>query len=390
MRRVLIIMASITVIVIILGIIALPYLPFNFDDSEYTNGYELENAFPNLEFDLIVDLQYASENDDSLFVVQQTGEIYRFENEASASESILFLDLSDQVVCCGERGLLGLAFHPDFDTNGLFYVDYTTGSPLTTRISQFETESNGLADPDSEIVLLEQEQPFSNHNAGSIAFGPDGYLYITMGDGGSGGDPQGNGQNLNTLLGSILRIDIDNQGDGKNYAIPSDNPFVDTDGRDEIFAYGLRNPWKISFDRETGDLWAGDVGQSTYEEVDLIVAGGNYGWNVMEADDCYNSNSCNQEGLELPLAQYGRNEGKSITGGYVYRGDTIEGLYGHYIYGDYLTGRIWSFDTSDLDNVEVQDLMKYNYNLSSFGQDQDGEILVLDYSGGTIYHIVEE
>ena len=255
-----------------------------------TSQVNIEEAFPNLNFIQPVDLQYSPDGSDRLFVVEQEGWIYVFENDPVVTNKLLFLDISDRIIFQGERGLLGLAFHPDYENNGTFFVNYTAPSPLRTVVSQFQVLSNNpnLADDESEFVIIEINQPFSNHNGGQIVFGPDGYLYIGMGDGGSGGDPYDHGQNLNTLLGSMLRIDVDDPDDGLNYGIPDDNPFVGTDYKDEIFAYGLRNPWRFSFDIVNNNCWIADVGQNLYEEIDILEEGGNFGWNIMEGTHCFN------------------------------------------------------------------------------------------------------
>lgn len=342
-------------------------------------------AFPQLSFTRPVDFQHAKDNSNRLFVVEQRGIISVFQNESNTSAKTEFLDIESRVDDSGnEEGLLGLAFHPDYRSNGYFYVNYTASSPNRTVISRFSVSSSNpnQADASSELVLLEFDQPFSNHNGGQISFGPDGYLYIAVGDGGSGGDPRGNGQNRKSLLGSILRIDIDKQNGAIQYSIPEDNPFANnTLGlREEIYAYGLRNPWRFSFDSSNGQLWTGDVGQNMYEEVDIIKKGGNYGWNVMEGFHCFGSSSCDMEGLELPIWEYGRSQGDiSITGGFVYRGPTITELEGKYIYADYVSGRIWSLDFSDLKNPINTELLNAEFPISSFGIDQNQELYICGF-----------
>ena len=271
-----------------------------------------------------------------------------FSNEQNAASASTFLDIRGQVNDRGnEEGLLGLAFDPDYTSNGYFYVYYSASSPRRSIISRFSVSPDdfNIADHNSERVILEVPQPFANHNGGQIVFGSDGYLYVGLGDGGSRGDPGLNGQDPSTLLGTILRIDVSSIDRDGEYTIPSDNPFVGRGGgvRGEIWAYGLRNPWRFTFDRELGDLWAADVGQNRFEEVDIIKPGRNYGWNVMEGFHCFQpSNGCNQEGLELPVFEYGRDDGCSVTGGYVYRGSRLPSLYGAYVYGDFCTGKIWA------------------------------------------------
>jgi glucose/arabinose dehydrogenase len=266
-------------------------------------------------------------------------------------------------------------------------VNYTASGPDRSVISRFSVFENdeSRGDAASEMVLLTYNQPYSNHNGGHLSFGPDGYLYIAAGDGGSGGDPQNNGQDRRTLLGSMLRIDVDSQENGHAYGIPDDNPYVDnTEGyREEIFAYGLRNPWRFSFDSDTGQLWAGDVGQNSMEEIDIIENGLNYGWNSMEGMNCYPSGSnCNQTELKLPVYDYGHNNGdRSITGGYVYRGNDIPGLSGYYIYADYVSGRIWALDTTDLDNPVNTEIFDAGFRISSFGVDQRNELYITSFDG---------
>jgi len=304
------------------------------------------------------------------------------------------LDLSSQVVTSSEQGLLGAAFDPDIASNGYFYVYYSsarTGGrcaaspyPQCSRIVRYRLNGSAgnwlysAVDPAADTPLLEVPQPFTNHNGGMIAFGPDDQLYIALGDGGSGGDPQGNGQNRTTLLGKILRIDPHG---GTPYAIPADNPFVGaTDGsRAEIWAWGLRNPWRFSFDRNALDnsgLWLADVGQGTWEEIDRITRGGNYGWNLREGSSPYNGGS--GDNLIDPVWQYGRNEGQSVTGGYVYRGAAMPALAGHYLYGDFVSGRIWALDTAGGENRQLLDS---GLNISAFGEDAAGELYVVDFAG---------
>ena len=268
------------------------------------------------------------------YVLEQPGRVLTFrEGDARAT---VFLDIRDHVEFGGEKGLLGFAFAPDFAQSGIFFLDYTRGGPLRTEITSF-TSSNAVADNASEKLILEIGQPFDNHNGGQIAFGPDGYLYIGMGDGGSGGDPMRNGQNRNVLLAKLLRINV---SDRTRYTVPADNPFAAGGGRGEIWAYGLRNPWRFSFDTATGALWLADVGQDSYEEIDVVTRGANYGWNIMEGMHCYNASRCDMTGLTYPVAEYDHTEGCSVTGGFVHRGAAPD-LSGVYFFGDYCTGRIW-------------------------------------------------
>ncbi|MFH5832621.1 PQQ-dependent sugar dehydrogenase [Halalkalibaculum sp. DA384] len=351
------------------------------------SSYELTEAFPHLSFTRPVDLQYPPDGSNRLFVVEQRGVITFFENTAETAEKTPFLDIEERVDDRGnEEGLLGLAFHPDFEQNGYFYLNYTTNNS-TTRISRFTLSDDNpqQADPASEKVILSFEQPYGNHNGGQVSFGPDGYLYIAVGDGGAGGDPQEHGQNRSTLLGTILRIDVDRREGNRNYAIPPDNPFYDNSQgyREEIYAYGLRNPWRFSFDAETGQLWTGDVGQNAYEEIDIIENGGNYGWNTMEGNHCFNPREgCDQSGLELPVLEYSQSNGdRSVTGGFVYRGPSLTELTGQYIYADYESGRIWALDFSDMDNPVNTLLYRADFGISSFGVDQDNELYICGFDG---------
>ena len=345
----------------------------------------LEPAFPNLRFTRPVDLQSPHDDTNRLFVVEQAGVIRVFENQPDAQSAEVFLDIEDRVRDNGnEEGLLGLAFHPNFDQNGYFFVDYTASSPRRTVVSRFSLDAadQNRANPASELILLEIEQPFGNHNGGQIAFGPDGYLYIATGDGGSGGDPLRNGQNPNTLLGALLRIDVNEAANGRPYSIPPDNPFVAAPGREEVYAYGLRNPWRFSFDADTGALWAGDVGQNGYEEIDLIVAGGNYGWNVWEGDHCFEpKENCPSESFIPPVVEYGRNKGGSITGGFVYRGQRIPEYFGKYFYADYASGRIWALTHNGSAIVENVEVANTNLNISSFGVDAANELYICAFDG---------
>lgn len=320
--------------------------------------------------------------DERLFVVEQAGVIRLVDSAGLASQP--FLDIRDRVGSGGERGLLGLAFPSDFASSGRFYAYYTDRSG-TSVLSRFRVSDDpSRADPASEEVLIIQAQPRANHNGGQLAFGPDGYLYWGLGDGGGGGDPTNAGQNLATLLGKLLRIDV---GPSSGYAVPPTNPFVTTEGAlDEIWAYGLRNPWRFSFDRATGDLYVADVGQNQIEEVNFQSAsspgGQNYGWNVMEGDACFApASGCDQSGLVLPVFTYrhGPTTGRSITGGYVYRGQAIPELSGRYLYGDYVSGRVWVTDAAS--GWEGTLLWDADFSISTFGEDAAGELYVVDHDG---------
>ena len=343
---------------------------------------ELERLFPALTFERPVLLTHAGDGSGRVYVVEQHGVIHRID-PATPERTDVFLDISARVSRRGnEEGLLGLAFDPGFTENGRFYVYYSAASPRRSVLSRFETGSGGQGDPASESVLLEVPQPYSNHNGGMIEFGPDGMLYVALGDGGSAGDPQRHGQDLGTLLGTILRIDV-TSGAGAPYAIPADNPFVGRSGaRGEIWAYGLRNAWRFSFDRETGDLWAGDVGQNALEEVDVVRRGGNYGWSVMEGSHCFRSASCNADDFEPPVAEYGREMGCSITGGYVYRGERLPDLRGVYLYADFCSGRIWGLRYDGERVTEQAQLARAEFQIPSFGEDEAGEVYVLGFDGG--------
>lgn len=348
--------------------------------------FTMQQAYPDLTFSSPVDLQYAPDGTDRIFVVEQSGIIKVFENNGNTTTSKIFLNITDRVTSGGETGLLGLAFHPDYANNGYFYVDYTTPNPLRTHISRFQVTSNpDSADANSELVLLEVAQPYSNHNGGRVSFGPDGYLYIGFGDGGSGGDPLDNAQNRAVLLGKILRIDVDNPSGGLNYGIPPDNPFVgNTQGwREEIYAFGLRNPWRFSFDPVTDMLWCGDVGQNLWEEIDTISNGGNYGWRCYEGNHEYNMLGCTGTDYLFPIWEYSHSNGNcSITGGFVYRGMRRPELEGTYVYGDYCSRSIWGLDYSG--GVSNSLLSTAAANILSFGVDMNNELYVL-CSNGKIY-----
>jgi glucose/arabinose dehydrogenase len=338
-----------------------------------------------------VDLQVPAGERERLFVVEQGGRIRIVRGGAIAAT---FLDIASRVGSGGERGLLGLAFHPRYAENGRFFVNYTDRAG-DTHISEFRASGSAdAADAGSERQILFVRQPFANHNGGGLAFGGDGMLYIALGDGGSGGDPFGNGQSLATHLGKLLRIDVDR---GTPYAVPSDNPFVGRPGAlPEIWAYGLRNPWRFAFDRTTNDLFIGDVGQNAVEEIDATPAprrgGENYGWNVMEGTRCFRpATGCSTAGLTLPVVEYGHADGCSVTGGVVYRGCRMPGYHGSYLYGDYCTGLIRSFRLEGGRAVDQRDwtsaLGRGIDSISAFGADADGEVYLVDHDG-EVYKIV--
>ncbi len=366
-------------------------------NSPVLGQYRLVDAFPGLPaFSQPVEMRTLAGTPERIFIVEQRGRIYEFVNDSSVSARRLFLDLSDIVSQTGgETGLLGLAFDPHFDQDGFFYVDFTSSREgrLRSYISRFQVSpiTPDSALHSSEQVVIAQDKPFENHNGGNLVFGPDGYLYINWGDGGSAGDPFGNAQNRSSLLGKILRIDVDTVLTGSTYSIPPSNPFAgNTQGyRGEIYAYGLRNPWRMSFDRATGTIWVGDVGQDTWEEVDTITAGGNYGWNIMEGYACYNpASGCDSTGLIPPLWVYDHSNGdKAITGGYVYRGSMLPELTGDYLFADYQSGRIWAYDPKTAAPAPVRLLIDTPYLISSFGEDGAGELYILSYQDGRLYRI---
>lgn len=347
------------------------------------------NAYPKLTFSSPVEYTHANDGTNRVFVIEQEGTIRVFENDANTASAGTYLDIKNKVASGGEMGLLGLAFHPDFKQNGYFYVNYTKNNPRETIVSRFKAPSAGASkvDPASEVILFRFEQPYSNHNGGKVLFGPDGYLYVSTGDGGSGGDPQNNGQNRSSWLGKILRVDVNSTEKG-NYGIPADNPFKSNKNgyREEIFAYGLRNPWRVSFDAN-GRLWVGDVGQDKIEEVDIVTKGGNYGWRIKEANADYNAKGNTVDASELipPIWHYSHANGDvSITGGIVYRGAANPALRGKYIYADYASGRIWALTTKDGKTATNQELMSGAGAISAFGEDQKNELYMCDLGSGKI------
>ena len=363
-------------------------------DSIEPGSINVVEAFSGLTFDLPVFLA-AIPDEDQLVVVEQEGRVYAFENHSEVAAKKAVLDLSDVVLFEGgydEQGLLGFVFDPKFSTNRYVYVHYSAANPRRSVISRFRWDvATDRIEPDTEKQLLWVTQPYANHNGGMLAFGPlDGFLHIAFGDGGSGGDPDGNGQNGMTLLGTILRIDVHPQDPDDAYDIPLDNPFRNNNGvRDEIYAMGLRNPWRFSFDRQTGNLWAGDVGQNRLEEIDIVEAGGNYGWCAFEGTERYAgcSTSLPDSSFIPPVHEYGRTEGSSITGGYVYRGTLMPSLFGTYIYGDFVSGSVWSLGYSG-SSVLFNEAIATTNQLASFGEGNDGELFLLARSG-EIYRLEE-
>jgi glucose/arabinose dehydrogenase len=357
---------------------------------------DAERAFPKLEFNRPIVLTHAGDGTNRVFVASQLGKVHVFPNKQTASKIETFLDIEDHVQykdAENEEGFLGMTFHPKFKSNGELFVFYTTNdAPHTSVISRFRVDKKNpnRADPKSEEELLRVPRPFWNHDGGTLAFGPDGYLYIVLGDGGKANDPFGNGQNLRTLLGKILRIDVDHKDQGKNYAIPKDNPFLDyPHACGEIWAYGLRNVWRLSFDRQTGACWAADVGQDLWEEVDLIVRGGNYGWNPREGRHPFGIGGVQspREDLIEPIFEYHHDVGKSITGGFVYRGKRLPQLAGAYLYADYVTGKLHALRYDEQRQLAIAD-QPIGDNISpvmSFGEDEVGEVYFMTTQGWILW-----
>ena len=378
----------------------------------------LKVLFPNLRFNRPVWMQEAPDGSKRLFVVEQGGIVYVLPQGRASEDAKTFLDITDRRPHRqNEEGLLAFAFHPQFKSNGKFYIYYSQQNPKRSVLSEVQASKDDpdKADLSTERILMEIPEPYWNHDGGTLLFGPDGYLYLSLGDGGSAGDPHNNGQNLHTLLAKILRIDVNSRTGALPYGIPADNPFASTvsgatnaaadagSPRPEIWAYGLRNTWRMSFDRETGQLWAGDVGQDKWEEVDLITKGGNYGWSVREGFHPFKS-SQQPRGMPIdPIIEYAHNSrlaeqskfpnhgtGVSITGGYVYRGNKISSLRGVYVYADFQTGTIWGLRYENGQITADGELVKGNplRQISSFAEDLDGELYVISFDG-RIYELTE-
>ena len=344
-------------------------------------------------FVLPVHVTHAGDGSGRIFVAEQGGTIRILENGVVLSPH--FLDISAKLVCCGEQGLLSVAFPPGFAVKGYFYVNYTRAPDGATVVARYRVSSGdaNAADPATEEVVLTIPQPFANHNGGQLAFGPDNNLYIGMGDGGSGGDPLNNGQSPGTLLGKLLRIDV--ESGAVPYGVPAGNPFVDhASFLPEIWALGVRNPWRFSFDRLTGDLYIADVGQGAFEEVDFQPAGSpggqNYGWNIMEGAGCFNGVACNPAGLTLPVATYDHSQGCSITGGTVYRGADFPDLQGIYFYGDFCSGRIWGLrkNGAGWETAVLRDAGNPPLNITTFGEDEGRNVYVVNYANGDLLKIL--
>ncbi len=371
------------------------------DPTDGTLPIQTKVAFPNIKWEgwspvtedgkvvpmRPIVLTHANDGSNRTFMATQRGKIYVFNGKQNATSAKLFLDISKKVSYKSkqnEEGFLGLSFHPQYKQNGKFAVYYTTVAKEKTSIIATYTVSKddpNKADASSETVIMTIDQPYWNHNGGAVEFDSKGYLYIALGDGGNGNDPHGNGQNLGTLLGSILRIDISKQENGKNYAIPTDNPFVNTKGaRPEIYAHGLRNPWRFSFDRKTGHMWVADVGQNLFEEIDIVTKGGNYGWNLRESAHPFGAKQATETTKLIdPIWEYDHEVGKSITGGYVYRGKQFPELVGAYVYADYVTGKIWAlkYDEANKKVIWNKSIPSPKFPIMSFGEDAQGELFFM-------------
>jgi glucose/arabinose dehydrogenase len=374
--------------------------------SAIAQSFLLQPAYPSLStiFQYPIELKSVPDTSNRMFVAEKHGKIYTISPGSLPITAKLFINLSSivsQAGISGETGLLGLAFHPNYANNGYFYVNYTNSlsGSLKSYISRFQVSQNN---PDSALFsskfdILNLSQPYSNHNGGCLNFGLDGYLYCAFGDGGSGGDPQGYGQNKATLLGKILRINVDSAATPLNYSIPINNPFYGNalGYRQEIYSYGLRNTWKFSLDSLSGKMWGGDVGQNAYEEIDIFESGSNYGWNVMEGLHCYAATTCDTTNKRKPVWEYPQGSNNySVTGGYVYRGSLMPTLYGKYIYGDYVSGRIWALNydginpTTNAIVIDRPTVTSQQKTISAFGIDRQNNIYVISYGEGKIYKIV--
>ena len=358
----------------------------------------LAEAWPGVAFTRAVWVGTAPGDPDSTFVLEQDGRIRLLKPGASAAP--VWADLTDRVLRKGnEEGLLGMAFHPNYAENRRVFLYYREKAPgkRSTVLVEYKVEGSapGALDLDSAAILMRIGQPAGNHNGGALAFGPDGRLYLGLGDGGGAGDPRGFGQNTQSVLGSILRVDVDNRAPGSPYGVPSDNPFADgVGGRPELYAWGLRNPWRMDFDPYNGTLWVGDVGQNQYEEIDRVVLGGNYGWNLREGMHCFPGLTCDTEGLIDPVFEYPRRKGVSITGGVVYRGAAVPELAGTYLFADFGTGRVWGLcdgPEGAAGEVAVEELLDSALRVSSFGRDGAGEALLVHFGlqgDGRIYRVL--
>ena len=375
-----------------------PEPPDDPDPPSEPPGILTQRVFPQLAFDQPLLMLQAPGDDTRWFVVEKGGSVRAFPNDENATlgDVETFVDLSLQVDSTfGESGLLGMAFHPDFATNREVFLSYTrTGGPLESVVSRFVVDADGDVDIASEEEILTVAQPNANHNGGNIVFGPDGFLYVGLGDGGGEGDPNENGQDTTTLPGSVLRLDVDS---ASPYAIPQDNPFAsnpqcvapdNASDCPEIFAWGFRNPWRFSFDRATGELWLADVGQNAFEEVDRVERSGNYGWDEREGAHCFEPpEGCSTDNID-PITEYTHALGSSITGGYVYRGSDIPDLAGFYVFGDFGSGRIWAVHSASEQGVEPFELEDTGLGIASFAESNAGELFVVDLNAGTLHQIV--
>jgi glucose/arabinose dehydrogenase len=335
-------------------------------------------------FESPIFVTHANDESGRIYIVEQSGKIHIVQDGRLLETPLL--DISEQVLYGYECGLLGLAFHPQYRENGRFFVNYSTKDGCSTVVAEYRRSPDGTGAAREHKIILAVPQPHTNHNGGMLAFGPDGLLYIGMGDGGGIGDPQNRSQDLHDLLGKMLRIDVDR---GLPYAVPPDNPFTPEAARAEIYAMGLRNPWRYSFDRKTGELWLADVGLKGWEEINVITKGGNYGWSIMEGSSCFKKKKCDTTGLIPPLIEYRHEDGRcSITGGYVYRGRSIPALVGSYLYGDYCSGEVFAVRTENGGNVTGKPwrLLKTEARISSFGEDEQGEMYLVDHRG-TVYRL---
>ncbi len=343
-----------------------------------------------------VQVTHAPDSSGRLFIVEQGGKVVIVKNGVLLSTP--FIDIAERLATGGERGLLGIAFHPSFKTNGKFYLYFTRKGDGDIAINEYRVSSNPDVATHAAIRrIITIDHPYANHNGGHMAFGPDGYLYIGTGDGGSAGDPGNRSQNLNVLLGKMLRINVNGHLGARQYLIPKSNPYVGRSGANEIWSRGLRNPWGWSFDRATGDLWIGDVGQDRYEEIDRAIVtskstsrgrGVDFGWRIMEGLHCYRpASGCNRTGLKMPVAEYSHSEGCSVIGGYVYRGTAVPALAGRYVFGDLCSGTIWTISRSTPASppASKSTLLSTSMQISGFGEDASGELYVLDLAGGTLY-----
>jgi glucose/arabinose dehydrogenase len=378
-RRILLILLPLLAVILVVGYMAAR--SFLLRPASGNADYQ----FVEIAADLNRPIYLTHAGDERLFVVEQDGPIRIIEN--GEVRETPFLDVSTIVNTDGlERGLLGLAFHPDYADNGWFFINYTSlNTDDTVARYTVSPDDPNVADPDTDAEILRVEDPYPNHNAGQLAFGPDGYLYVGMGDGGSAGDPHGNGQNRQALLGKMLRLNVDGE---LPYTIPDDNPFIgDENAAPEVWAWGLRNPWRYSFDRETGDFYIADVGQNQWEEINFQPAdsngGENYGWNPLEGSHAYSQQPA-PSGVVMPIAEYDHGQGCSVTGGYVYRGTLLPGLQGTYFFGDWCSGTVWTTRRDEVGNWHTEVLMNTGRQISSFGEDVHGELYLVDYSGSVL------